>query len=83
MSTPARRPKRQPRTLTAQGKTLTIKEWSKLTGLAYSTIYERRYSKGWTDEEAVRPRAAWFVPKGRKKLPDEYRLREDTRILRN
>lgn len=55
MSTSAHRPKRQLRTITAQGKTLTIKEWSKLTGLAYSTIYERRYGKGWTDEEAVRP----------------------------
>lgn len=52
------------KTITAHGETHTIKEWAALTGLAYSTIYERYFGKGWPAEKAVGPRAAWWRPKG-------------------
>lgn len=39
--------------LTAHGKTMTIKEWSDLTGIKYDTIRNRIVLYGWTPEDAV------------------------------
>ncbi len=41
------------RSITAKGKTLTMMQWSKETGLGIGTIWSRIHNLGWTDEEAV------------------------------
>jgi hypothetical protein len=50
---PERKPRKmRPRLITAGGKTMDVKAWSRQTGLPVSTIH-RRISDGWTPEQAV------------------------------
>jgi TusA-related sulfurtransferase len=46
---------------TIDGEKKTIREWSKIKGISYSSICNRIYSLGWTPEEAV------AVPIGKKR----------------
>jgi len=44
--------KHQPRMVTALGRTMTITQWSKYSGIPYSTINNRLHS-GWSEIDAV------------------------------
>lgn len=45
--------------LTLHGVTHTISEWSVITGIAASTLYERIRRAGWTNEEALTLPPSW------------------------
>jgi len=54
------------RTITARGKTLTLTEWAKITGLNPETIRSRIDHQGMTPDEALaKPAAAKFDPRKR------------------
>ena len=46
--------RRNSRRITARGETLTVAEWSRRTGLNYTTI-QRRLDVGWDPERALSP----------------------------
>ncbi len=54
--------KKQPVTLSVDGKKLTLKEWSKKTGLAVCTI-RQRLNSGATEKESVAPHHPKYRPK--------------------